>query len=228
MVKKLLKPFFLICISFAMTATSEARDKTCNLQLSIFEYGKSQRIPINKVDLILTNSKTKEKTSYNSTSVIFENLSSGKYRIEANAEDYKQRFKTFELDCNFTDKDNIFSEYLNLWKKNKSKVDLKNDLPEDSAQISAQTKGLTGNAEAKASQNVGEVKDISPKGSDKVNVQITIDEDGNVISARAVDGNSFFASKAVNMARQSKFAPTMLAGVSVKVTGIVIYNFIKK
>lgn len=229
MFKELLKLIFLICISLAMMVTSNAQEKTCGLRLSIFEYGANRKIPVNKVGLVLTNSKTKEKLSYNSTIAVFENLSSGKYRIEANVEDYKQRVKNFELDCNFTDKDNVFSEYLNLWKKkNKSNIDLKNDLPEGSAQISNQTKGVTGNVEAKASQTVGEIKDSSPKGSDKVNVQVTIDEDGNVISARAVDGDSFFAGKAVNMARQSKFAPTMLAGIPVKITGIVIYNFIKK
>ncbi len=59
-----------------------------------------------------------------------------------------------------------------------------------------------------------------------VNVQVTIDENGDVISASAVSGHPLLRSAAVTAARASKFSPTMLSGRAVKVTGIVVYNFI--
>lgn len=59
-----------------------------------------------------------------------------------------------------------------------------------------------------------------------VTVQITVDEEGYVISARAVSGHPLLQQAAVKAARQARFAPTRLSGEPVKVTGVVIYNFV--
>lgn len=64
------------------------------------------------------------------------------------------------------------------------------------------------------------------KASGAVNVQVTIDEQGNVISASAVSGHPLLRKASEDAAKKSKFSPTMLEGVPVKVTGIVIYNFV--
>jgi len=64
------------------------------------------------------------------------------------------------------------------------------------------------------------------RASGAVNVQVTIDENGNVISASAVSGHPLLRDSAVNAARSSKFSPTMLSGQKVKVTGIIVYNFV--
>ncbi|MEO8073040.1 MAG: TonB family protein [Acidobacteriota bacterium] len=61
--------------------------------------------------------------------------------------------------------------------------------------------------------------------SGTVNVQVTIDEDGNVTSANAISGHPLLRSAAVDAARQAKFTPTQLSGQAVKVTGVIIYNF---
>ena len=60
----------------------------------------------------------------------------------------------------------------------------------------------------------------------QVRVQITIDENGNVVSAAAVSGHPLLQGAAVSAARQSKFTPTKLSGMPVKVTGVIIYNFV--
>ncbi|MCM3871737.1 MAG: TonB family protein [Pyrinomonadaceae bacterium] len=57
-------------------------------------------------------------------------------------------------------------------------------------------------------------------------VQITVDEYGNVISARAVSGNQMLHQVCVNAANQARFAPTFLMGEAVKVTGVITYNFV--
>lgn len=59
-----------------------------------------------------------------------------------------------------------------------------------------------------------------------VSVQVTIDEEGNVISATAVGGHPLLQAASVEAARQSKFKPTLLQGQPVKVTGIITYNFV--
>jgi TonB family protein len=62
--------------------------------------------------------------------------------------------------------------------------------------------------------------------SGQVTVQVTIDENGNVISAHAVSGHPLLQAAAVNAARGSKFTPTTLSGQTVKVTGVIVYNFV--
>jgi TonB family protein len=59
-----------------------------------------------------------------------------------------------------------------------------------------------------------------------VSVQVTIDENGNVISASAAGGHPLLQQAAVSAARQAKFRPTLLFGTPVKVTGIIVYNFV--
>lgn len=58
-----------------------------------------------------------------------------------------------------------------------------------------------------------------------VNVMITIDEKGNVISAEPVSGHPLLRASAQQAARDSKFSPVKLSGKPVKVTGILIFNF---
>jgi protein TonB len=55
---------------------------------------------------------------------------------------------------------------------------------------------------------------------------VKIDERGNVVSASAVSGHPLLQAAAVAAARQAKFAPTMLSGQAVSVTGVIVYNFI--
>src|SRR6185436_12236940 len=59
-----------------------------------------------------------------------------------------------------------------------------------------------------------------------VQVQVLIDENGNVVSANAVSGHPLLQAAAVAAARASKFTPTKLSGQPVKVNGVIIYNFV--
>jgi TonB family protein len=58
-----------------------------------------------------------------------------------------------------------------------------------------------------------------------VTVEVVIDEQGKVISARAASGSPMLQQSAVMAARQAKFAPTTLSGQPVKVAGTINYNF---
>ncbi|HSS19936.1 MAG TPA: energy transducer TonB [Pyrinomonadaceae bacterium] len=61
--------------------------------------------------------------------------------------------------------------------------------------------------------------------SGTVTVEVTIDEDGNVISAKAVGGHPLLQAASVAAARNAKFSPTKLSGQPVKVTGVLTYTF---
>src|SRR5438128_350610 len=58
----------------------------------------------------------------------------------------------------------------------------------------------------------------------KVEVEIVISEEGDVISAVAQSGPPLLRAGAVKAALGSKFRPTLLSGVLVKVTGILTFT----
>jgi protein TonB len=61
--------------------------------------------------------------------------------------------------------------------------------------------------------------------SGAVVVEITIDEEGNVINAQALSGHPMLRDAAIEAARQWKFAPTTLQEQPVKVIGTLTFNF---
>lgn len=63
------------------------------------------------------------------------------------------------------------------------------------------------------------------KANGSVNVQVVIDETGNVVTANALDGHSLLKAEAVKAARGAKFKPTLLSGQPVKVSGVIVYKF---
>lgn len=66
----------------------------------------------------------------------------------------------------------------------------------------------------------------SASASGLVVVEVTIDEMGDVIEARATRGHELLRAAAVDAARQAKFTPTKLSGQPVKVSGMITYNFV--
>ncbi|MGI8469002.1 MAG: energy transducer TonB, partial [Pyrinomonadaceae bacterium] len=62
--------------------------------------------------------------------------------------------------------------------------------------------------------------------SGAVQVQVSIDTSGNVVSASAISGHPLLKQAAEQAARQSKFSPTMLSGQPVAVSGLIVYNFV--
>ena len=58
----------------------------------------------------------------------------------------------------------------------------------------------------------------------QVQVKVLIDETGKVISAEAVFGPELLRATAVEAATRARFKPTLVAGVPVKVSGIITYD----
>ena len=59
-----------------------------------------------------------------------------------------------------------------------------------------------------------------------VRVQVRIDESGKVIDAKVVCGHPVLAKASLAAAWAARFTPTKLSGKPVKVSGIIIYNFV--
>ena len=59
-----------------------------------------------------------------------------------------------------------------------------------------------------------------------VSVQVLIDENGKVISAKAVSGHPLLLAAAQQAAYQARFSPTRLSDEPVKVSGVITYNFV--
>jgi TonB family protein len=62
--------------------------------------------------------------------------------------------------------------------------------------------------------------------SGEVQVQVLVDENGNVVSAQAISGHVLLRQAAVTAARESKFSPVKISGQPVKVSGTIVYNFV--
>lgn len=58
-----------------------------------------------------------------------------------------------------------------------------------------------------------------------VSVRVLIDERGRVVSARAISGHPLLRRPAADAARRARFAPTVLSGQPVRVSGVITYIF---
>jgi len=61
--------------------------------------------------------------------------------------------------------------------------------------------------------------------SGQVAVQVSVDQRGNVVSARAISGHPLLRQAAESAARQSKINPVKVGNQNVGLTGVLLYNF---
>ena len=66
------------------------------------------------------------------------------------------------------------------------------------------------------------------RASGTVTVRVTIDETGNVIRACAVSGPRLLMRESEAAAYRSKFTPTKLSGMPLKVMGVITYNYVMR
>jgi TonB family protein len=63
------------------------------------------------------------------------------------------------------------------------------------------------------------------KAQGTVVIQVLVDENGDVILAHAVSGDPLLQAAALAAARQAKFPPRIVSGKSIKVSGVITYEF---
>jgi protein TonB len=59
-----------------------------------------------------------------------------------------------------------------------------------------------------------------------VSVQVLIDETGRVVSAKSISGHPMLIAAAQRAALEARFSPTLLGEQPVKVSGVIVYNFV--
>ena len=59
-----------------------------------------------------------------------------------------------------------------------------------------------------------------------VEVQVTINEKGKVIAAKAISGHQLLRSAAEKAALKAKFTPTLSGEKPIKVNAVLVYNFV--
>jgi TonB family protein len=64
--------------------------------------------------------------------------------------------------------------------------------------------------------------------SGQVVVQVSIDENGNVVAAKAVSGHMLLRAPAEAAARQSAFNPVKVGDKAIRANGTIVYNFINQ
>jgi len=62
--------------------------------------------------------------------------------------------------------------------------------------------------------------------SGSVQVRVIVDEEGNVIAAHAISGHPLLQAASVAAARKARFKRWKMGGGPVKVTGVIVYNFV--
>jgi TonB family protein len=66
----------------------------------------------------------------------------------------------------------------------------------------------------------------STRAAGTVKVRILVGEKGNVLEAEAISGPSELREAATKAAMKARFSPTQLMGQPVKVSGVIVYNFV--
>lgn len=215
----------------------------CDLRISVYEFredGSSEQFPVKDAKIALVDTKTKKSLKISKTpdTSTFTEVEEGEYELSVKKAGFKQTRSIFRNDCNFVDAQNIETNIVFLWKGS----------AKETVRIGGPgSYGATGSSTAsQGSIDYNEIADGKPANSlavtlvkpeypkaaravnatGKVNVQVTINELGYVISAQAVSGHPLLRAAAVKAARASKFRTTLLEGIPVKVTGIIVYNFV--
>jgi TonB family protein len=67
---------------------------------------------------------------------------------------------------------------------------------------------------------------VAANAAGRVEVRVLVDENGRVISAKAVSGHALLREAAVDAAYEAHFPPTIFEGLPVKVSGVLSYNFV--
>ena len=231
--------FFAFAILLLCCFDLTAQNKTCNLQIKVYEYtsdGTSEQFPVKDAKIKLVDAKTNKalklskEISKKSGIPTVVNVAEGEYDLTVSKRGFQKTLGSLDLDCGLADIENNVSEIEFLWKGDSKQTFKSNS--EYSGAVASSENTTRENSEA-ANKNASKlVKPAYPNAAraerltGRVDVQVTIDELGYVISAKAVSGHPLLQPAAVEAAKASKFSTTYLSGIPVKVTGIIVYNFV--
>lgn len=67
---------------------------------------------------------------------------------------------------------------------------------------------------------------VAVRAEGAVLIQVTVDEEGNVIDAKAISGHPLLRQAAEIAAGEAKFSPTFQSGKAVKIIGVLTFDFV--
>lgn len=238
--------YLFLSLSVLLITQTHPQTKTCDLQLEVIQNPESkeaEEILIKDAVAIFVSKETNKivKSTLQERMPYFAKLPEEQYRLSVTKEGYKTTSKMVDLDCSLVNNRGVVSEIIFLWKGDTrqivvmSKLKPSNSVKDDSQLIQSNSIGgldpvQSGVVNEKAIKLVKPsyppAARIGAPALGTVNVQVLIDENGNVISAKAVSGDSLLHKAAEKAALKSKFNPTLLEGQPVKVNGIIVYIFV--
>jgi len=115
----------ILLLNVLFINNSNAQMPVCKLQFDVFELNSEQPIKaVDKVKAVLTDLATEKinESSALTKMPLFNNLTSGKYKIEIIKDGYQRRIKEFELSCRTVDDVLTVSKALYLQKGDVKKV----------------------------------------------------------------------------------------------------------
>lgn len=251
-VLKTLFVWALLSVSFAAfssVALAQANTTTtCNLKLNVgsFIEGTTDIKPVDGVSVTLINGKDGQPVIAGQVTGIYENLSSGEYKVSASRAGYRTTHDIIKLDCAYAFQ-GLAERVVAMWEGDPARsVNYTKIIPLSDKGAAVEKVSIAGPmyqpgkaepdnaAFSKGVINGSALVLAKPKypptaravgASGSVNVQVLIDEEGYVIAAEAVTGHPLLKGVSVLAAKASKFMPTLLSGTPVKVSGIIVYNF---
>jgi hypothetical protein len=225
------------CLPIAAQRKTIPTQNKCNLQISVYEFkedGSSEEFPVRDAKITLVNTKTGKslKIDQDANAPILTNVGAEEFQLTVSKEGFKKTSRIFSNECSFLDEQNTYSLIAFLWKgDSKQTVDYEKLANSKGRYYNV---GSSKTVEEKPLNN-GAVSLGRPKypsaaqavgAAGAVNVQVTINELGYVISAAAISGHPLLRSASVEAAKNSKFRITVFDGFPVKVTGVIVYNFV--
>ena len=118
----------------------------------------------------------------------------------------------------------MFADVRNVSFTTNQKVPVDNDPPPPAPRVSISRGVLNGAALSLPAPNYPDsARRTRVEGT--VDVEVVIDENGKVLTAKVISGPAVLRDSAVQAALRARFTPTKLSGQPVRVTGKIVYNF---
>ncbi len=235
MISNLKKYAVLFFVLAGLTSVAMGQNQFCNLQLKVADSESEKEgaeVKASSAVLQRANAVTTISSTLKDDMPVFSGLTRGFYAVVVSKQGYKKTVKKFRLDCSAE----LVTEKVILWKGPANEAVNFADNPDFfklEESLSFTIADLSKNLVQPGYPSTARAKGVSGQ----IKVQITIDEQGNVISAEVLGKSAFLSNKtrdgyielwkaAENAAFQSKFYPTYFGNSPVKTTGFIVYNFV--
>ncbi|REJ79030.1 MAG: energy transducer TonB [Acidobacteria bacterium] len=235
--------FLIVGMALAVSATVVARSfDSCELALTFVDNETGEEIASPEVFLFTRKDRKTTKVKASEGKLLLQELKDGDTGVMTTSDGYMNSFFRFDLECRKSGETEPKDVIVPLWKGTDSKtiilefaagteyLQLK-DLgpkPKEGGEKGAPTlisRGVVNGTAIKLYRPEYPEAARSIRLRGLVEVEVTIGFDGLVENAEVIKGNKIFHDSVLSAVKRSKFAPTFLGGVPIKVRGVLVYDF---